>query len=55
MYYVVNMTKGYVSHEDRKELGCKDYVYNAGTFTNDRFEIVKGAKERDAKIREANR
>ena len=47
MWYVINLTKGYVSHQDKVERGCLEYIYNAGSFTNDRFVIAKGAKERD--------
>ena len=51
MWYVINLTQGYVSHQDRNEMGCLEYIYNCRQFTNDRFVVAKGAKERDTILR----
>lgn len=54
MFYVIDIRKGYVTHQGN-ERSCRQYVWNATSLFGGQFEIVRGAKEREATLRKYRR
>lgn len=52
MHYVIDIRNGYTTHIG-DERSCREYVRNATELFNaGPFEIVKGAKARDTRLKE---
>lgn len=54
MFYVIDMDRGFVVHESRREIECNSYIYNCVSVHDHfigRYQIVKGAKLRDSVLR----
>jgi hypothetical protein len=54
MSYVIDIRKGYVTHEGNED-SCRQYVRNATDLFGGEFIIVQGAKEREATLRKYRR
>lgn len=50
MYYVIDLNKGYVTHEG-SHASCMEYKSNASYLFGGSFKIVNGAKERNETIK----
>ena len=55
MHFVIDKTKKFVVSQHEEEALCRDYIANCAIMYGhdiDNYVVAKGAKDRDAKIKE---